>query len=341
MATLIDFDNNNSIKLEKEISTSDQLVILAKVYQHGIGVPRNIEKAKELYQKACILGNSEGMRELANIYVGSFTLSKPYLRYQYNIISKLYEEAIANGNVNAIDDYIEYLMKFGYYIDYDYFQNLYKSAVERGNTDALIGLTTTTYINEGSLEKPIAIYNQAIPLGNLSAFIELGQLYLDNNMYQEAIIIHKQAIEKGNTCAMADLVAIYKKRGNLEEAFELCKTAVEKGIAKAMIQFPEICKTLGKTQLFIEYYIKYYYYNIDTYDLKNVIDLSQEFVQWHPKLHKVWPCENKQTINNNIVLLLLISRYRRLTKNPKVEYFVQGVILNVIGRYCELEKKIK
>ena len=67
------------------------------MYENGVGVERNYEKAIELYEKAIELGNSIAMNNLGNIYK-----SGTLVKQDYEKAIELYEKAIELGDNDAI-----------------------------------------------------------------------------------------------------------------------------------------------------------------------------------------------------------------------------------------------
>jgi TPR repeat protein len=92
-------DDGHAVRLfEKaavDCGNADALANLGDMYQSGAGVPKNIYRAKELYQQSASLGSAEGMAKLAQWYMQAQP-SPDYTRARV-----LFEKAAALGDRSA------------------------------------------------------------------------------------------------------------------------------------------------------------------------------------------------------------------------------------------------
>jgi TPR repeat protein len=332
------------ISMDKD-DNSHELYLLARDYKDGIGYECDYEKAIGLYKKAIALGNTNAMVDLAMIY-----LNKEYIYDNESSIGIiLLKEAIALGNHRAILMLARYYsvttMKdnLGEYYDYSRATSLYMKAAANGNTSGIIGLgkmhfklcVDNIYINKNELYRSENMYEEAIKKGSNDAILCLSEVK-EYTSKDEVIDLCKKAIDNDNSEAIVKLAQKYWNENqclNNINAIELCKKAVSKGNIRGMILFDEICRVCNLVELYREYYIKYY---LST--MKFSVPITKNiYVKWHQKLHKWWPFEfgNRKMVEKCIMCLLSISKYRNNSTNLQTRYFVKGIMLIIIGKYCE------
>lgn len=218
---------------------------LAFSYMFGLGVTKNITKAKKIYKLAIKKGNITSMHNLACLYKDYYKkydkaisfLEKPViLRHKYsmnvlghiylNVISvrnyvkakKLFEESSALGNSDALKN-LAYMYIYGLGVQKDYSKGkkLIEEAINLGSVDA-INILAHVYKNGFGViqnySKAIELYTRATSLNDNISFCNLAHMYenglgVDQN-YDIAINFYKQAYSKDYIESLDAMIKIFK-----------------------------------------------------------------------------------------------------------------------------------
>lgn len=111
---------------------------MANVYRLGMGVPKDMKKAFELYQVAAELGNTDAQVDLGDFYYGGEETKQSYSQANY-----WYEKAATKGNATA-QLYLgyAYLEGKGVTVDYDKSRYWLELAVKQDQPSAKYHLGT-------------------------------------------------------------------------------------------------------------------------------------------------------------------------------------------------------
>ncbi|EAN5887724.1 sel1 repeat family protein [Salmonella enterica] len=135
---------------------ADDANSIANMYRMGMGVPKDMKKAFELYQVAAELGNTDAQVDLGDMYYSGEETSQSYEKANY-----WYEKAAKNNSAKA-QMYLgyAYLNGKGVAVDYDKAKNFLELAVKQGEPSAMYHLGTMFFDGKGVTKDQ----NQAIPL---------------------------------------------------------------------------------------------------------------------------------------------------------------------------------
>ena len=135
--------------------------------------------------------------------------------------------------------------------DYAKAIELYKKALELGNTSAMYNLARLYEKGQGvsqDYKKAKELYEKAVELNNLDAMFNLALMYQKgegvSQDYSKAKELYEKAVELGDSEALFNLALMYQKgegvSQNYIEAIELYKKAASIGDAKSMYQLGDI-----------------------------------------------------------------------------------------------------
>ena len=124
---------------------ADDANTMANMYRMGIGVPKDMKKAFELYQIAAELGNTDAQVDLGDMYYSGKESVQSYEKAYY-----WYEKA-ANKNNATAQMYLgyAYLNGLGVVIDYDKARNWLELAVKQDQPSAMYHLGTMYFDGKG------------------------------------------------------------------------------------------------------------------------------------------------------------------------------------------------
>lgn len=174
-STTLQHSMNTKELYEKACEMGDNMGCykLGEMYYHGREAQQNYEKASEYYQKACRMGNSIACYRIGEMYYyGQVQNDDPHAMSEF-----FYQRACLMGNDVAC-------YKLGD-INYYSIQNLQKSmeyyqkACDFGNARGCyrVGMVQAEVINrESSYIKAIEFYQRACDLGNANACNDLGAI---------------------------------------------------------------------------------------------------------------------------------------------------------------------
>ena len=122
----------NMIALSEKENPQEQF-ILGYMYEKGIMLEKNYEKALKLYQKAANLGYPDAQNNIALMYGKGLGIEK-----NYEIARNYLEIAASNGSINALENLAEmYEIGMGVEPNVETALNLYEEAAAKGSKYAL------------------------------------------------------------------------------------------------------------------------------------------------------------------------------------------------------------
>ena len=177
---------------EKNEELRCSLFLIARSYNNGYGIERNIQKAVEYYEKASFLDDSNSMYNLAIIYKSGDTNFE--IQRDIKKAADLYERAIELGDIDSLNN-LANIYKIGY-PNFRVQKNikraieLYLKAIEMGDSEALNNLANLYRFGdseqgiEPDINKAIELYEQAVNVRNINAMYNLSLVYTnEENKY--------------------------------------------------------------------------------------------------------------------------------------------------------------
>jgi TPR repeat protein len=282
------FQNQNQFEKAKEffeLSMKEEnnhhaIHNLANLYEKGLGVPVDEDKAIDLFEKSIKMGNHSSMCSIG-------MLSEKKKNYKKSI--EFYEMAIKHGNVNAyhhlghlylngigVDKNIEKSIEFfelgskhdhpkclndlGKLCildeDYDTAKIYFERAAKLGDSNAMHNLGflfEKGFGGEKDIDHAILYYCMADKRNNSNSSNNLGLMHLKGKEIEKDLKKAKEYFEKsiklGNIQAIQNLGKLYYEEMNFEKSKELLEEAIQLGVQSAIID-------LGYLYLEKEEYIK-------------------------------------------------------------------------------------
>jgi TPR repeat protein len=342
-----------------EMGDSDAMVILGDMYFVSKGVVYNSTKAFEYYMKAYEKNNINAMARLSIMYYEGSSSVSPNLTKSVELMEKvisihresahhiyflatLYKSLAENSNDQQRQIYITRS------------DALYKNALdlfekEIDNMDAVyqaaymyssaLGVSTVDY------KKALDLYKRAMEMGCVRSMTRIAEMYkygIGVTKDEESLTqLCEKVIKSYINCT--DRTNIDTK--NLAEAYEALNSRECMKLYAEVIErdnnvfardgFSRVCKKFNESELFIKYYLQYY---PNDYNPNLCIDVNVYNIKWHPKLHKWLALRNRWIVDKIILTLLLISKYRNISKNYWIKYLSCGITMIIIAKFCELEK---
>ena len=203
-------------------------------YQNGIGVPKDLGKAVELYQKAADQGNPLAQNNLGWLYQNGQGVPKDLKK-----AVELYQKAADQGNAFGQNN-LGWLYQNGQGVPKDLKKavELYQKAVDQGNALAQTNLGWLYQSGQGvpkDFKKAAELYQKAADQGNAFAQNSLGWLYENGQGVpkdlRKAAELYQKAADQGNAVAQANLGWLYENgQGvpkDLGKAAEISRKAAE------------------------------------------------------------------------------------------------------------------
>ena len=241
-------EENISISIEELLKLAQDgntlaMLKLGESYQYGKGIPKDLDKAKEWYEKAAEKGNVDAMVNLGALYYEQRDKTKTI---------EWYEKAAEKGN-----DWAMFSLGVLYSKQRDYAKAIEWSekAVEKGNGMAILFLGEL-YSEQGDYAKAIEWYEKLAEKGSGWAMVCLGELYYEQGDKTKAIEWFEKAAEKGNDLAMCVLGALYYEQRDKTKAIEWFEKAAKKGNTDAMNNLGLLYKNQGDYAKAKEWYEK-------------------------------------------------------------------------------------
>ena len=334
----------------------NNLAIIYKTGDESFGVKKNFSRAIQLYEQAIQLGS---------FYFYLFYFIFIYFYYFYLFLFILFILFILKGYVNSLYNlaiiYKSGDEKEGIKKDVKKAIELYEKACEKGDSNSMYNLAIIYKKGEEGVEKDLKrameLYEKASQQGKAKAMHNLAVIYqrgekkagIKKNLIK-AIEYYQKASLLDYPASIHNLSIIYKNgdenegiQKDVKKSIELLERSASLGQLKSMYVLSRIYEhgdqangiemDLDKACFFI---FKRYISDFDPkYQSKflNFIDNHQNFVVWKTDYHPFW--KKDKSLNRIIVLLLLISKFRKQIPNPFLHNaFLKGITMNVIKFLC-------
>ena len=186
---------------------------LGLLYQNGEGVPKDLGKAVELYQKSADQGNAFGQSNLGFLYQNGEGVPKDLGK-----AIELYQKSANQGNAFGQSN-LGWLYQNGEGVPKDLGKaiELYQKSANQGNAFAQRNLGWLYQSGEGvpkDLRKAAELYQKAANQGNAMAQVSLGWLYQSGQGVPKdlgkAIELYQKAADQGNPPAQTNLAGLYQ-----------------------------------------------------------------------------------------------------------------------------------
>jgi len=222
-------DNNNLEMLERLAALEDPNANfkLAEIYLAGEKVPKDLNKAKELFKKASDHGLPSAMVQLGNMYRDG-VLGAPSLP----IAISWYEKAAAAGNIKAMLNLGDiYRGLYGMQPNYDKAINFYIKAAGLGSIEAeyqIAKLINNNLVDQNksavNIKSIINSLKKAANAGNLDAIVAVGDYYMQQPNINLAIEYYNKAAQHNFAPALSRLGLIYFNGEGVQQNYQ---TAME------------------------------------------------------------------------------------------------------------------
>jgi len=209
--------------------------LLGLVYNTGLGVEEDSEKAVKYFEKSAMQGDGGGLLHLAACYKTGYGVECNTSKFL-----ELLEKSVKAGNVTAMH------VLGNLYEDGELVQKnerkafeLYEKAAKRGDSEGQVSLALCYQEGKGtdvSIEKCVYWIRRAALQNDVEAQYVLGEIYNDGYGVEKnevkAMSWLNHAADNGNTDAMAKLAEL---EDNPEKAFEWKLKAAEAGNDEAQV----------------------------------------------------------------------------------------------------------
>ena len=174
---------------------------LAILYQTGVGVPKDLAKAADLYNLAAAQGNAVAQNNLGRMYDKGIGVEKDLKK-----AVALYEKAANQGNADAQNNLaFLYWNGVGVPRDLSKAMALYRQAADQGNTYAQQELGTLPRETEEGADRFARMFGKAENQGQGELYAQLGALYENGaglpKDLRKAAELYQKAAENGNESA--------------------------------------------------------------------------------------------------------------------------------------------
>lgn len=175
------------------------------------------------------------------------------------------------------------------------------------------------------IEKAIHFYDKASLLGSVEATIQLAEIYYYGSLdlpinIKKSFQIYKRGLDSNDFELLRNVAYNYAEQADhavLEKTHKQVKY-----YEKSLILFIQISKDTRFKEISKE--------NIEKI-------LSKKMIDWKKEYHLVWNTSND--INPKIILILLISKYRKDSKNFIIsKVFIKYISFNVIKFLCNISQ---
>lgn len=227
---------------------------------------------------------------------------------------KEYEEMIG---------YAEYLMASIYKRNIKKSNKHYHLAIEKNCPVAMVEMSKR-YISGQGVDrddgKALDLLNKAANLGSSQAYVILAGYYkkgclvdIDDNT---SLSYFKKAAEIGNEPVIKYLARYHGLTGNPEDLI------ISLYYYKKLIKIIDIRKKSASR-------VKE--------RLEELIKINQ--FEWTPRCHRYWTTTRKKYLNKTLIVLLLISKFRKETSHTKSSVFVKVIIFTIAKFFCQIVKE--
>ena len=226
-------------------------------------------QAKPYFEKIVRLKNEEvGEAYYYLAEIAYFTLAEPKNDIEHERLLRL----------SIAKDYIPAIVHLGVYgSDIEEGEKILLAGLEKfPNDESIIKGLTSIYYTMGATEKTISMYEKLVQNGKVSAYLNLGYLYLEQNKYELAEEYFSKAVNENVDGSIIGLAAFYKA----QKKYDLAEKYYLEGIAKATKKEKNDCDCYDtSTEELIDLYIlqkKYlevqkYYESLGTYNRQDIL----------------------------------------------------------------------
>ena len=226
-------------------------------------------QAKPYFEKIVALNNEEtGEAYYYLAEIAYFTLADPKNEIEHERLLRLSIEK----------DYVPAIVHLaGYIADAEEGEKILLTGLEKfPNNESIIEGLTNIYYTMGATEKTISMYEKLVQNGKVSAYLNLGYLYLEQNKYELAEEYFSKAVNENVDGSIIGLAAFYKA----QKKYDLAEKYYLEGIAKATKKEKNDCDCYDtSTEELIDLYIlqkKYlevqkYYESLGTYNRQDIL----------------------------------------------------------------------
>ena len=343
---------------EKQLKYKDasySLFFVGRAYNIEAGVKRDMNKAVDYYEKSIKLGNTSSMYNLALIYeTGKEGVEKN--------IKKSVELYMMASNLN--DSGAMYNLALIYETGNDEIEKDTKKTFELYSLSAK--LKHPSSINnlaliyehgkhgiEKNFEKALELYQEGVLMNHPSSIYNLALIYqYGRNLpkdIKKAVELYQKAVKFNHPNSMFNLALIYENgtdeiTKNNKYAAQLYQKASEHNHVSSTIKLSMIYEFgqegIGKDiDLSVSLLFKAITISKDTPKIKEKFlqVLHKNKVEWKEVYHVHW--NGEEGLNDQILTILLVSKFRRESKNKIVYTFVKGLSMKFVKYLCEFRKK--
>ena len=239
----------------------------------------------------------------------------------------------------------------------------YQRAADLNHTDALSSLGFIFQLGEEGVEKnlpkAIEFHEKAAEFNDLNSLCNLARIYekgiegiIKKNILK-AIELYEKTIQMNHMLSVYNLAIIYfigDDEGivekNILKAIELFERAAEMNDSYALYQLGTIYLNGEKDKrnsigIDFEVSARYFFKSFQIGDTKaklEFIDLLHfKKITWKEEYHRFWNAP--QDLNHQVLMILLISKFRRLSSNISVpSIFVKGITMKIIMFLCHIRQ---
>jgi tetratricopeptide (TPR) repeat protein len=263
----------------------------------------------------CSLKGNKLAQAVQNYYAWNTPLN---LQKSFNLLNEIFEE---KSFFEKEEDWSYPLILIGFIYEKGIKNVLVKNAVkalefyekasELNNSEAMFNIAEINMKNvygiEINIQRSLKFYEKAVELNHQQAINNLAIYYENNEDYEKSIEILNRGVELNHPNAMKRLGEIYLNG----------KKNIEKNIDKSAFYFFKAFETTSNS--------------FDSDKFRYILRGKQ--VEWREQYHNHWNAP--KDLNLQIILLLLISKKRKSSKNLLIpNLFVKGIAMKVIKFLC-------
>jgi tetratricopeptide (TPR) repeat protein len=192
-------------------------------------------------------------------------------------------------------------------------------------------------------DKAIELYKLGIKCYNTASMFALAYMYLRGlgikKDYMKAIELYKETIKYNNPQGYYNMGYLYYEgiyfKQDINEAINYFKKGIKynhsKSIHRLALIYEQDIKDINEA---CKYYSMYFSNNSLSPDKLIRLINNNKSIIWKSYLHKYWHTD-KTLLDDTILLLLLISRYRRQSNIDKLQsVMIKGITMKVIKYVC-------
>lgn len=249
---------------------------LGKIFQQGLGVEKNEEKAAQYYKKAFAIfslfaqGTDKQAAE-ANYHLGKMHQQGLGVTSNQKSAEQCYRKAKKISSAKACTQLAKLSDKENDRKTKSNYEMAIFQSPGKGSAKAHAGIAGLYQEGRGTkqnIDKAITHYKEAIGRGTVNAHIDLGNLYRDKNNYQQAFTHYQQGagpiaaqacLELGDLCGIAAQACLevgdsYGQAMNFKQAALCYQEAQRKGSDHAWIKLGDLsCVTKNLDQALEDY----------------------------------------------------------------------------------------